>query len=162
MGLSLLLQVNQEAVDLTVVRLARGENRRLVESPAPATLPSREVTLLDVYGSLLFAGARTLQDAAARTRPDPSCPWSCSGSAAGPRSARPRSSSSPTTPSGSAPAGGHLFLSGVGPDLLEQLRHTHRVDLRDAVTVIPASETILESTQQAYDDAEEWLAVHAT
>ena len=58
--------------------------------------------------------------------------------------------------------GGHLFLSRVGPDLLEQLRHTHRVDLRDAVTVIPASETILESTQKAYDDAEEWLAVHAT
>jgi hypothetical protein len=26
--------------------------------------------------------------------------------------------------------------------------------------VIPASETILESTQKAYDDAEEWLAVH--
>jgi sulfate permease, SulP family len=60
-GLSLLLQVNQEAVDLTVVRLERGENGSLVESPAPATLPSREVTVLDVYGRLLFAGARTLQ-----------------------------------------------------------------------------------------------------
>jgi len=58
--------------------------------------------------------------------------------------------------------GGHVFLSGVGPDLLEQLQHTHRVDLQDAVTVIPASETILESTQKAYDDAEEWLAVHAS
>jgi MFS superfamily sulfate permease-like transporter len=60
-GLSLLLQVNQEAVDLTVVRLERGPDRRLVESAAPATVPSREVTLLDVYGSLLFAGARTPQ-----------------------------------------------------------------------------------------------------
>ena len=37
-------------------------------------------------------------------------------------------------------AGGHLFLSGLGPDLLEQLHHAHRVDLQDA---------------------EEWLAVHA-
>ena len=29
-------------------------------------------------------------------------------------------------------AGGHLFLSGLGPDLLEQLHHAHRVDLQDA------------------------------
>ena len=49
-------------------------------------------------------------------------------------------------------AGGHLFLSGVEPDLLDQLRRSHRVDLRDAVTVVPASDTILESTQQAYEE----------
>ena len=59
-------------------------------------------------------------------------------------------------------AGGHLFLSGVEPDLLDQLRRSHRLDLRDAVTVVPAADTILESTQQAYDDAEAWLAAHAT
>ena len=55
-------------------------------------------------------------------------------------------------------AGGHLLLSGVGPGLLEQLQKTHRVDLRDAVTVVPAPETILESTQKALDDGEVWLA----
>jgi sulfate permease, SulP family len=60
-GLSLLLQINQEAMDLTVVRLKRGEDGSLLESPSPATLGSREVTLLDVYGSLLLAGSRTLQ-----------------------------------------------------------------------------------------------------
>lgn len=160
-GLSLLLQVNQEAVDLTVVRLTRGEDRSLVESPAPATLPSREVTVLDVYGSLLFAGARTLQ-----TRlPDPA------GSELPVVVLRLRGRATLGATAFIVLAdyaeqlhseGGHLFLSGVGPDLLEQLRHTHRVDLRDAVTVIPASEMILESTQKAYDDAEEWLAVHAS
>jgi sulfate permease, SulP family len=159
--LSLLLQLNQEAVDLTVVRLRRGEDQRLVEAPAPATLPSREVTLLDVYGSLLFAGARTLQ-----TRlPDPA------GSELPVVVLRLRGR---TTLGATAfivladyaerlrSAGGHLFLSGVEPDLLAQLHKTHRVDLRDAVTVVPASDTILESTQQAYDDATAWLAVHAT
>ena len=160
-GLSLLLQVNQEAVDLTVVRLTRGEDRSLVESPAPATLPSREVTVLDVYGSLLLAGARTLQ-----TRlPDPA------GSEQPVVVLRLRGRTSLGATGFIVLAeyaerihsdGGHLFLSGVGPDLLEQLQHTHRVDLRDAVTVIPASETILESTEKAYDDAEEWLAVHAS
>jgi hypothetical protein len=53
------------------------------------------------------------------------------------------------------------FLSGVGPDLLEQLRHTHRVDLEEAVTIIPASEVILESTRKAYEEAEAWLATRA-
>ena len=58
-------------------------------------------------------------------------------------------------------ADGHLFLSGVDPGLLEQLRRSQRVDLQDAVTVVGASETILESTERAYDQAEAWLAVHA-
>ncbi len=59
-------------------------------------------------------------------------------------------------------AGGHLFLSGVEPDLLDQLRTSQRLDLRDAVTVVSAADTILEPTQQAYDDAEAWLAMHAS
>jgi sulfate permease, SulP family len=157
-GLSLLLQVNQEAVDLTVVRLERDEVGQLVETPAPATLPSREVTLLDVYGSLLLAGARTLQ-----TRlPDPA------GSERPMVVLRLRGR---TTLGATAfivladyaerisAAGGHLYLSGVQPDLSEQLRSTHRVDLHDDVTVIPASHRILESTQKALDNAQTRLAV---
>jgi sulfate permease, SulP family len=157
-GLSLLLQVNQEAVDLTVVRLERDEVGQLVETPAPATLPSREVTLLDIYGSLLLAGARTLQ-----TRlPDPA------GSEGPMVVLRLRGR---TTLGATAfivladyaeridAAGGHLYLSGVHPDLNEQLRSTHRVDLHDAVTVIPASDTILQSTQKALDDAQARLTV---
>jgi len=156
-GLSLLLQVNQEAVDLTVVRLERDEVGQLVEAPAPATLPSRDVTVLDVYGSLLLAGARTLQ-----TRlPDPA------GSERPMVVLRLRGR---TTLGATAlivladyaerisAAGGHLYLSGVQPDLSEQLHSTHRVDLHDDVTVIPASGTILESTQKALDDAQTRLA----
>ncbi len=158
--LSLLLQLNQEAVDLTVVQLTRGDYRHLVEAPAPATLPSRKVTPLDVYGSLLFAGARTLQ----ALLPEPA------GAELPVVVLRLRGR---TTLGATAfivladyaerlrSAGGHLFLSGVEPDLLDQLRRSHRLDLRDAVSVVPASETILESTQQAYDDAEAWLAAHA-
>jgi SulP family sulfate permease len=157
-GLSLLLQINQEAVDLTVVRLERDEVGQLVEAPAPATLPTRDVTVLDVYGSLLLAGARTLQ-----TRlPDPA------GSERPMVVLRLRGR---TTLGATAfivladyaerisAAGGHLYLSGVHPDLNEQLRSTHRVDLHDDVTVIPASDTILESTQKALDDAQTRLAV---
>jgi SulP family sulfate permease len=159
-GLSLLLQINQEAIDLTVVRLERDEAGQFVESSAPATLPSGEVTLLDVYGSLLLAGARTLQ-----TRlPDPA------------GSERPmvvlrlrgRTTLGATAfivladyAERIATTGGHLYLSGVQPDLDRQLRSTHRIDLRDAVTVIPASDTILQSTQKAIDDAQERLRTPA-
>jgi SulP family sulfate permease len=160
-GLSLLLQVNQEAVDLTVVRLDPTEDGRLIETPAPATLPSHAVTVLDVYGSLLLAGARTLQ-----TRlPDP----------AGSEGAmvvlrlRGRSTLGATGlivladyAEGLGSAGGHLFLSGVQPDLAQQLQDTHRVDLRDAVTVVPASPTILESTHSALDAAEARLSARAS
>jgi SulP family sulfate permease len=159
-GLSLLLQVNQEAVDLTVVRLERDVDGQLVETPAPATLPSREVTLLDVYGSLLLAGARTLE-----TRlPDPA------GSETPMVVLRLRGR--PTLGATAfivladyaeriGAAGGHLYLSGVQPDLSQQLRSTHRIDLHDAVTVIPASDTILQSTQKAFDDAQARLAARA-
>jgi len=159
-ALSLLLQINQEAIDLTVVRLTRGDDRQLVETAAPGTLPSREVTVLDVYGSLLLAGARTLQ-----TRlPDPT------GSEQPIVVLRLRGR---TTLGATGfivladyaerlrSAGGHLFLSGVAPDLQEQLRKTHRVDLVDAVTVVPASDTILQSTHDAVDSGEAWLVAHA-
>ena len=37
------------------------EDGRMVESPAPKHLESRRVMLIDIYGSLYYAGARTLQ-----------------------------------------------------------------------------------------------------
>jgi SulP family sulfate permease len=52
--ISLLLQLNQDALDLRLVQLAVDADGRLVERPAPAVLPSRAVTVLDVYGSLFL------------------------------------------------------------------------------------------------------------
>ena len=66
-ALSLLLQLNREALDLTVVELAPEPDGQFAERPAPASLIGRSVTLLDVYGSLYYAGARTL----ATLLPDP-------------------------------------------------------------------------------------------
>jgi hypothetical protein len=60
-ALSLLLQLNTEAMDLTVVELVPRDGGQFEERPAPATLTSHHVTVLDVYGSLLYAGSRTLQ-----------------------------------------------------------------------------------------------------
>jgi sulfate permease, SulP family len=58
---SLLLQLNQESLDLRVVRLVPEGERRFREEPAPKTLVDENVLVLDVYGSMFYAGAKTLQ-----------------------------------------------------------------------------------------------------
>src|SRR6266496_2519363 len=59
-ALSLLLQLNAEAMDLSVVELIPRDDGRFEERPPPTALTSHHVTVLDVYGSLMYAGARTL------------------------------------------------------------------------------------------------------
>lgn len=159
-GLSLLLQLNQEASRLTVVRLKLASDGSLVESPAPAALTSHDVTILDVYGSLLFAGARTLQ-----TRlPDPT---GCTRAVVVLR-LRGRTRLGATGfivladyAERLQATGGHLFLSEVAPELAEQLLKTHRVDLKRTVTIVPASAAVLAATVTAYRDARTWLADRA-
>jgi SulP family sulfate permease len=60
-GISLILQLNQEAVDLRVVELYPVPDDQFAVRPPPENLTSDSVLVLDVYGSLFFAGAKTLQ-----------------------------------------------------------------------------------------------------
>ena len=61
-GISLMLQLNQEAVDLRVVELYPLPGNLFGERPPPRHLEDSPVVVLDVYGSMFFAGAKTLQD----------------------------------------------------------------------------------------------------
>jgi sulfate permease, SulP family len=60
-ALSALIYLNQAATDIRIVRLVPRPDGRFEERPPPATLPGGEVTILDVYGSVFYAGARTLE-----------------------------------------------------------------------------------------------------
>ena len=60
-GISLILQLNQEAVDLRVVELYPISDEQFGVRPPPENLTDNSVLVLDVYGSLFFAGAKTLQ-----------------------------------------------------------------------------------------------------
>jgi sulfate permease, SulP family len=60
-ALSLLLQLNRERIDLKVVRLIPDARGGFTEAEVPRTLRDDDVVILDVYGSLFYAGARTLQ-----------------------------------------------------------------------------------------------------
>ena len=153
-ALSLLLQLNQEAMDLAVVELIPRDDGRFEERKPPAVLTSFHVTVLDVYGSLLYAGARTLQ---ARL-PAP-------GDARSPvvvLRLRRRTSLGSTFVKVVADyadqlvdSGGRLYLSGLDPSLTEQLHRTGHVD--GPVRAFEATPIVGESTQAAYLDAEAWL-----
>ncbi|MGO8978007.1 MAG: SulP family inorganic anion transporter [Streptosporangiaceae bacterium] len=153
-ALSLLLQLNQEAMDLTVVELVPRDDGRFEERPPPAALASHHVTVLDVYGSLLYAGARTLE----AHLPDP-------GGAQSPAVVlrlRGRTSLGATFvkvvagyADRLAQSGGRLYLSGLEPGLTEQLRRTGHVD--GPVRAFEATPVVGESTRQAYQAAEAWL-----
>jgi sulfate permease, SulP family len=153
-ALSLLLQLNTEAMDLKVVELLPREDGRFEERRAPSTLTSDHVTILDVYGSLLYAGTRTLE---ARL-PDPA------GAEAPVVILRLRG----RTSLGSTfvklvgdyadrldDVGGRLYLSGLQPSLTEQLDRTGSIE--GPVRAFEATAVVGESTQAAYLDAEAWL-----
>ena len=59
--LSLLMQLNQEALDLRIVELVPDGRRLRPSGPRRARWSRGRWSLLDVYGSLFYAGARTLQ-----------------------------------------------------------------------------------------------------
>jgi sulfate permease, SulP family len=158
-ALSLLLQLNQEAMDLRVVRLVPDGDRRWIERPAPRTLVSGEVTVLDVYGSLFYAGSRTLR---ARL-PDPAG----SESPVVVLRLRGRISLGATFfvviadyAQSLAAVGGRLYLSGLSHDLAERLHRTRRVEVSGPLRTFEATPQLGESTRAAYLDAEAWLIRH--
>jgi SulP family sulfate permease len=118
-------------------------------------LTSEHITILDVYGSLLYAGARTLQ---ARL-PDP-------GEARSPvvvLRLRRRAFLGATFikvvgdyADQLAERGGRLYLTGLEPSLTERLVRTGHVE-DGPVRTFEATPIVGESTQRVYLDAEAWL-----
>jgi SulP family sulfate permease len=155
-ALSLLLQLNQEAIDLAVVRLERDGQGRFVERPAPERLTSRSVVVLDVYGSLFYAGARTLQ----ALLPDPTG----TEGAVVVLGLRGRTTFGATFFSVVAAyadlldgSGGRLYLAGVDPALVERLERCGSDAPTGSARLYRASEVVGESTVEALADAEAWL-----
>jgi SulP family sulfate permease len=158
--LSLLLQLNREALDLKVVRLEPLPGGRFAEGPAPTRLRSHAVTLLDVYGSLYYAGAKTLAARLPETAgaERPAVVVRLRG--------RTRLGASAVVILDAyaerlAAGGGRLIVSGVTPELVKQLRRTGREHLDADVTTFPAADVIGDSSDAAYREAERWLAAGA-
>lgn len=155
-GLSIMLYVASSASDVSVRRLVRREDGQLLETAPPARLPSNAVMVLDVYGSLFFAGARTLREAL------PS-PVGASRPAVVLR-LRGRTRVGATLidvldayADDLRSVGGRLYLSGVRADVAEQLRRAGKLDEGRDVWISPAEEIVGVSTAAAVTQATAWL-----
>lgn len=154
--LSAVLYVASAATDVVVRALVPQGNGDFTESDPPSHLPGNAVTILDVYGSLFFAGARTLE----QTLPSPA---GASRPAVVLRlRGRTRVGSTlievlDNYADALAEAGGRLYLSGVDERLVAQLRRAGKLDLDETVQVVPAEATLGASTNRALASANAWL-----
>lgn len=160
-ALSLLLQLNREAMDLTVVELVPRDDGRFEEQPAPDTLPSDQVIVLDVYGSLFYAGARTLQARLPEV-----------GEARRPAVVlrlRGRTSLGATFfrvlatyAEQVGAAGGRLYVSGLDPDMADLLARTVPVTVEPPDRVFGATPVLGEATWAALHEAQAWVVRSTT
>jgi SulP family sulfate permease len=159
--LSIVLYVASSASDVAVRALVRRDDGRLAEAEPPPRLPSEQVTVLDVYGSLFFAGAQTLRDAlpSAEGASRPAVVLRLRG--------RTRIGSTlidvlDDYADDLREAGGRLYLSGVHADVAAQLRRAGKLELEREVWIAPAGEIIGDSTRQAIAEANAWLGKGAS
>ena len=155
-GVSVVLALASAASDVRIHEVIRLPDGRFAQATPPASLPSGEVTVLEVVGSLFFAGARTLGDAL----PSPSG----STRPAVVLRLRGRTSAGATLievldayADDLADVGGRLYLSGVDERLARQLRRAGKLDLDRGVHLVPAHEVLGASTLQAIEQAGAWL-----
>ena len=155
--LSALLYLNESSADISVVELRRRSDGRIEEHKAPRSLASNDVTVLDVYGPLFFAGARTLERLlpSARGAERPAVVIRLRGQTdVGATLVSVLTRYAETVRA----AGGHLYLTGIRTE-----GHHHFTSggmFRDTgpLRVYNATPVIGESTTRAAADAREWLS----
>lgn len=154
--LSAILFMRESAGSVTVVQLVTRPDGRFEEREPPATLPSRSVTVLDVYGDLYYAGARTLED----------------------RLPSPQGAHRPAVVlrlRGRAAPGatlvdvltqyaerlrrvkGRLYLTGIRGEAFTRLDSAIKLRRAGRVRVYEATSILGESTHRAVADARHWL-----
>jgi SulP family sulfate permease len=154
--LSALLYVNESSTDVSVVELVKQPDERIKERNPPGQLPDNKVTVLDVYGHLFYAGARTLE----RLLPTPE----------GARNPvvilrlRGRNNLGATLVEVLAnyadklqEANGRLYLTGISEGSYEQVVRTGKLRLTGPVRVYEATPVRGQSTREAHADARAWL-----
>jgi sulfate permease, SulP family len=156
---SLVMQLNQESLDLRLVRLRLDRQGRLAEEPMPDELGPFDVVVIDVYGSLFFAGTRTLQ----RRLPPPSAttPAAAGKGRTGPvviLRLRGRTTLGATFlkvvgdySHQLAAVGGELYLSGVDHQLVRRWDEDGLTQSLGNVRVFEATPVVGESTKIAVE-----------
>lgn len=154
--LSTLFFLFQASTDISVVELVERPDGLIEEREPQKELPSNAVTVLDVYGTLFYAGARAL----ARRLPQP-------GEAQNPvviLRLRGRTTIEATLievltsyAAKLEPVNGRLYLTGISERVYEQYISTGKLRKASPVYVYDATPIRGESTREAVADAQTWL-----
>lgn len=155
-ALAAILHLVRSAGEVTLVELVEAQDGSVHERAAPKSLDEPRAVVLDAYGSLYFAGARTLE----RLLPAP-------GAAPRPvvilRLRGQRSIGSTLADvlgdygDVLAAAGGRLYLTGVTEEARRQLVRSARFRMSGPTRVYPATVVLGRSTRRAVQHAEAWL-----
>ncbi len=154
--LSALLYINQSSTDVSLVQLVKRPDGQIEEHKAPKKLSSHEVTVLDIYGHLFYAGARTLE----QQLPAPD------GSQRPVVVLRMRGYNSfgatlldvlSDYAEKLKTVGGRLYLSGMSEAAYDQVVESGRIKLMGPVHAYEAEPVVWESTTEAVTDARTWL-----
>ncbi|HEX5807211.1 MAG TPA: SulP family inorganic anion transporter, partial [Anaerolineales bacterium] len=154
--LSALLYINRSSTDVSLVRLVKRPDGLIEERNAPKKLSSHEVTVLDIYGHLFYAGARTLE----QQLPSPD------GTQSPVVVLRMRGYNSfgatlldvlSDYAEKLKAVGGRLYLSGMSEAAYDQVVESGRIKLMGPVQAYEAQPVIWQSTTQAVTDARTWL-----
>jgi SulP family sulfate permease len=154
--LAALLYVNEASVDVSIVQVVERPDGRLEERSPEARLRGNAVTVLDVYGHLFYAGARTLEQQLPRpSERNPVVVLRLRG----------RTNLGATLVDVLAnyadelkAAGGRLYLSGIDERARKQATRTGKLDFSGPVRLYEATSRLGNSTRAAIADAEGWLA----
>ena len=154
--LAAVLHLSQSASDVSVVELVHHENGTVEERRAPNRLEPRSVTVVDVYGHLFYAGARTLE----RQLPTPDAEQ-----AALALRLHGRTNLGATLVDVLAnyakeleKGGGRLYLAGTSAHVHRQIERSGKLRLNGDIRVFPATSILGQATQRAVEDARQWIA----
>jgi SulP family sulfate permease len=155
-AISALLYVFSSSTDVSVVELVRRSDGRVEERTPPKRVPGGRVTVLDVYGHLFFAGARTLE----RLLPLP-------GEGRHPvvvlrlRGRRIFEATLVQVLSDYAKqleaVDGRLYLTGLNERTHDEVERSGKFRLHWPVRAYEVTPILGQSTREAYDDAQAWL-----
>ena len=156
--LSALLYLNESSSDISVVELRRRPDGKFEEHKSPEKLASNGLTVLDVYGPLFFAGARTLEQLlpSPRGADRPAVVIRLRGHTdVGATLVSVLTRYAEMVRAG----GGRLYLSGIHPEAQHHLTVGGLFKDSGPLRVYQATRVLGESTTQAADDANEWLSL---
>lgn len=159
--LSVLIYVSESSADVSVVELVEHSDGRIEERKPDKELASNRVTVLDVYGHLFFAGARTLERLlpAPRDARNPVVVLRLRG----------RTSVGATLIEVLATyadklqaVNGRLYLTGLSEEAHDQVVDEGKLPLSGPVRAYEVSPIVGESTRRALADARSWLVSLST